>query len=113
MDESRVSYDGPLLRLGFWLSVGVKVWYAGEGFFSGFVSFIHVLYITQALSIISSLKLIYSQVAFHIKYFVLTFSIDVVLPLSNLSKMQQNAWNIVYAGLIQKLSIITGSILGH
>ena len=25
-------YDGPLLGLRFWLSVGVKVWYGGEEF---------------------------------------------------------------------------------
>ena len=36
-------YDGPLLGLGFWLSVGVKVWYGEKGPFSWFFAFIHVL----------------------------------------------------------------------
>ena len=50
-------YDGPLLDLGFWLSVGVEVWYGGEGFFSRFLAFIHVLYITQVLPSIFLLTL--------------------------------------------------------
>ena len=38
-------YDGPLLGLGFWLSVGMKVWYGGEEFPYDFFAFIYVLYI--------------------------------------------------------------------
>ena len=56
--------DGPLLGLGFWLSVGTKVWYGGEECFSWFLAFILVLYITQILPIIFPLKLIYSQIAY-------------------------------------------------
>ena len=41
------------------------------------------MYIIQILPIIFPLELIYSQIVFHTKYFVLTFSIDVVSPLSN------------------------------
>ena len=64
----------------------MKVWYGGEGYFSWFLSFIDVLYITQVLPIIFPLKLIYSQIAFYTKYFLLTFSKDVVSPLSNVKK---------------------------
>ena len=42
-----------------------------------------VLYISQVLPIIFPLKLIYSQIAFYTKYFVLTFSLDVVSTLPN------------------------------
>ena len=64
----------------------MKVWYGGEGYFSWFLSFIHVLYIIQVLPIIFPLKLIYSQITFYTKYFLLTFSKDVVSPLSNVKK---------------------------
>ena len=47
-----------------------------------FIAFIDVLFITQILSIIFPLKLICSQIAFF-KYYVVTFSIDVVSILSN------------------------------
>ena len=47
-----------------------------------FLTFIHVLYITQVLHIIFPLKLIYYQIAFYTDYFVLTFSLDVVSTLS-------------------------------
>ena len=46
-------------------------------------AFIHVLYITQVFPIIFPPKIIYSQIAFCTKYFVLIFSTDVVSPLSN------------------------------
>ena len=51
--------------------------------FSLFLAFSHVLYITQVLSIIIPLALIYCQIAFCTKYFVLTCSTDVVSPLSH------------------------------
>ena len=75
---------GPLLGFDFELSVCMKVGYGGEGFFSWFLVVFHVLYITQVLLIIFPLILIYSQIAFfNTKYFVLTFSIDIVSPPSN------------------------------
>ena len=49
----------------------------------GFLTFINVLYITQVLAINFPLKLIYSQIAVYTKYFVLTFSVNIVYPLSN------------------------------
>ena len=42
----------------------MKVWHGGEGFFSWFRAYIHVLYITQVLPIIFPLKLIYFQMEF-------------------------------------------------
>ena len=57
-------YHGPLLGLGFLLSVAVKNWYDWVGFCYEFLVFIHVLYITQVLPIIFPLKLIYPQNVF-------------------------------------------------
>ena len=76
---SRLSNRFSLWCLGPWM----KIWYGADGFFYWFLVFIHVLYIIQVLPIIFPLILIYSQIAFHTKHFVLIFSIDVVTPLSN------------------------------
>ena len=47
-----------------WWSVGMEAWCGGEGFFSWFLAFIYVLYITHVLPIIFPLKLIYSQFSY-------------------------------------------------
>ena len=65
----------------------MKVWYGGEGFFSSFLAFIRVLYITQVLFILSSQFTLKSIC--YTKYFDLTFSIDVFSLLSNL----YSQWN--------------------
>ena len=51
-----------IFRLSFLLPVGMKVWYGGEGFFSWFLAFIHILYITQVLPNIFPPKLIPFQI---------------------------------------------------
>ena len=87
-------YDGPLLDLGFYMAVCVKVWYGGKGFSYWFLAFIHVLYITLVLPIIFPLRLIYSQIAFYTKYIVLAFSIDIVSTLSKVYSLHNHISSI-------------------
>ena len=56
--------DGPILSLIFQLSVGVIVWYGGEGFFYWFVAFVHVLHITPVC------LLLFGAYEFTLKYFL-------------------------------------------
>ena len=75
------------------------------------------LYIAQVLPIIFPLKLIYSQIAFYTKHFVLTFSIDVVSSLSNcpqamvgiflsLNCITQSSYGSSTTGISQSLSFL-------
>ena len=50
-------------------------------FLFSILNFIHVLYITQFCISFSS-QMLYSEIAFHTKHFVLSFSIDAVAILS-------------------------------
>ena len=71
-------HDGPHLGL-FFLTVGAKVWYGEERFFSWFIAFIRVLYTSFAYYFSSQINLLSN--IFYTKFFVLPVSIDVASTL--------------------------------
>ena len=61
------------------------VWYmyeCNENYMEWYMLSLYLIYITSVLPIILPLKWFYSQIPFYTKYFVLSYSIDVVSSLS-------------------------------